>query len=85
MSNKNELKLTEIANQYTNTLSKDIIKHVTDLAKASEWGVGLEELCNMIYEYEIPLKKSQFQEIKEFADAITLDESLYKILRELII
>ncbi len=85
MSDKNESKLIEIANQYTNTLSLDIIEHVTDLAKASEWGVGLEELCNMLYEHDIPLKKSQFQEIKEFANAISLDEFSYEMLEELVI
>ncbi len=61
----------------------DTYESVSSLAKAGEWGVGLEILCDQLYEYEIPLPRALYARIVHLGKALEIAPSRLDMLKEL--
>lgn len=82
---KRELILNELICQFSKLLADEVIENISSLSDTAEWGVGLEELCNMIYEYDVPVKAIQYQNIKELSKLMKMDNSTHEMIEELVI
>lgn len=55
-----------------------------DYAEHNEWGLGLEILCDNLYEYDFPLPQPIFEQIALLGDRWEIDSERIQILRDLI-
>ncbi len=62
----------------------DTYKSVSSLAKAGEWGVGLEILCDQLYEYDIPRSRALYARIVRLGKAMGISPSRLDMLSELV-
>lgn len=60
------------------------VESVASLAKAREWGVGLENLCDQLYEYEIPLSRALHARMVRLGQAMEMNPSTWDMLEELV-
>ncbi len=56
-----------------------------DYVDHNEWGLGLEVLCDNLYEYEFPLPKAIFDQILTLGNRWGIDQSRIEMLRQLIV
>ena len=54
-------------------------------AEHNEWGLGLEILCDNLYEYDFPLPKSSFDQISSLGKLWEIDWHRIEMLRGLIV
>ena len=80
MIDAKESLLNDLTKEFTESLPTGVVEHVASLSSAGEWGVGLEELCNMVYEYDVPISKVQYEKMKELGRLMEMDSSAWDIL-----
>ena len=80
MIDAKESLLNDLTKEFTESLPTDVVEHIASLSSAGEWGVGLEELCNMVYEYDVPISKVQYEKMKELGRLMEMDSSTWDIL-----
>ncbi len=54
-------------------------------ADHNEWGLGLEILCDNLYEFDFPLPKAIFDQISTLGNLWGIDQHRIEMLRELIV
>jgi hypothetical protein len=64
MVDNKEMQISELLLEFSGKLSEEILLSIKELNSSNEWGVALEELCNMLYEYNINLELKQYQAIE---------------------
>lgn len=79
-----ENELLAILDDCAHLLQPSVCTHISDLAHAGEWGVALEELCNMLYEDDITIFRSMLNRIQALGLAMKMDESSWSMLNELV-
>jgi hypothetical protein len=57
---------------------------INELLEHDEWGVALETLCGALYEEEIKIPRTAFEEIKAAGEEMELEPSLWENLQFLI-
>jgi len=76
--------LNDLTKEFSENLPSAVVEHIDDLSNAGEWGVGLEELCNMIYEYDVSVSEIQYEKIKKLGRVMEMDSSTWDMLKELV-
>ena len=79
-----EKELLEIVEELSDQLEKDILSHIKDLAQAGEWGVALEDLCNMLFEYDVKISQRIFNRIEKLGIAMSMEKSSWDFIKPLI-
>ena len=64
---------------------KQTLLDAVDYAQHNEWGLGLEIVCDNLYEYDFPLPKSIFDQISSLGVSWEIDPYRIAMLRELIV
>lgn len=80
-----EKKLSILINDLTSKLDSNIIDSIIESIKSGEYGVALEELSNMIFEYDVKISSSQFNSIKDIGTTMKLDSDVWNMLETLIV
>ncbi|AFM05978.1 hypothetical protein Fleli_3663 [Bernardetia litoralis DSM 6794] len=86
-SRKNETKnlINSIINQAANLgLSNQNIIEVKEFVEYNESGIALELIITQIYEYEIKINKSFYEDVERLAKKFKMEEDNYSFLIELI-
>ena len=84
MVDSKELKINELLLEFSGVLSSDILSNIKSLNDASEWGIALEELCNMLFEFDVIIDLSQYKSIEKVGLEMNLDENGWIFLKPLI-
>jgi len=62
-------------------IPNDRIEGTESLARAGEWGIAIENLCEQLYDAEVNVPADIVDEIKELVAAMTLKERYWRMLR----
>lgn len=85
MTDSIEAKLLAIVNILNSKLPKNDISNIRELVQAREWGIGFENLCTQIFEYDIRIDKIIYDQIKAVGIFLELPKETWEILQKLII
>lgn len=76
--------LLETLAEFSRALPGRDVENIRELFSVGEYGVGLENLCAQIYEYDIRLSPTQFRKIASLGGRMKLDEGTWQILESLV-
>ncbi len=66
-------------------LSEEDHQNIIDLAEHNEWGVALDSLCHQLYEYDIKITKSDYDEICGLGKEMGMNVDEWLFLKELVL
>jgi hypothetical protein len=69
----------DLLNSLSGRLPESDIKNVDELVAHNESGVALEILCAQLFEYDIPLSKSELRAISSLSNVLDCDISAYTL------
>lgn len=72
-----ERELLELVNAFEKKLSESDIASIKELINAREWGIGFENLCTQLYEFEIPIPTEVYRRIKAIGQYMKIDRNYY--------
>ncbi len=73
-----------IMQKFHNKLGSDILDELKLLLNNDEPGVALEELCNMLYEYEVPITEKDYTDICNLLSKMGINASEWDMMKDLI-
>lgn len=75
-----ETKMLALLREFEGKLSSKVYKDVESLVLHREWGVGLENLCEQLNEFNVPVEADAIERIKELAELMQLTSKPWKSL-----
>jgi hypothetical protein len=76
-----EERINGLLNQFLDVLPAPVGKHIQELITSGEYGVGLEELCSYLNEYDLPVSEEEYKTIEEAGLTMGIDISYWTILK----
>lgn len=73
-------RIIRLAGAFAGRLPERDIEGVRDLAGAGEWGLALEVLATQIYEYDLVVSKSEYEEIAAIGAEFGVEERYWRVL-----
>ena len=61
-----------------------MITDAQELIEHGEQGVALENICQNLYEFSVPISQHDLTEISLFAETMQMPESTWKFLQEIV-
>jgi hypothetical protein len=77
--------LREVRAEHHQAEFEETYRNAIEMADHGEWGVGLEILCENLFEYNFPLPKLQFDQILSLGSMWGTDTRCIERLRDLIV
>lgn len=81
---KNIEETEDILEVVKHLLPTDNVEDALELLNYAEWGAALSLICTQIYEYEVPISQSFYDEVERLGKRMELVSADWEILRELI-
>lgn len=79
-----EKKILNLTEQINSLPEKDK-KNVVEFVEHGEWGIALDTLCNQIYEHDLKITKTTYDEIEAVGKMMNMNESTWSFLKKLIV
>ena len=80
-----EIELLSILHIVAHDLPEGDVLSINELIRAREWGVGFENLCTQLYEYDVNIPRKLFDRIEKLGRIMELEDSIWRDLQELTI
>jgi hypothetical protein len=84
MSANIEKQIADLFAQFRPSLPAGVVEEGLDLVNHNECGVALELLCQMLFEYSVPLQAVDFAVIKEATATLQLGPNTWDFLEPLV-
>lgn len=81
--NKEE-ELFQLINEVKDKLPSHYVKNIIECNQCNERGIAFEDLCEHLYEYEVPISHEFYDKLVSFGKSINVESSYWEDLRELI-
>lgn len=78
------IELLSILESVKEQLNESDFESIHELIKAREWGVGFENLCTQLYEYDVNISLELYSKIISAGDSMGLPAETWEMLEELI-
>ena len=79
-----EKELLSILETVKGQLNESDFESIYELIEAREWGVGFENLCTQLYEYDVNVSIELYGKIKSAGNSMGLPAKTWEMLEELI-
>ena len=79
-----EIELTALADSFAGRLPDSIIEDVKEYVDFREWGVAFNLLCEQLYEFDIAISESEWEQIENIGKALKLEDYSWIELKELL-
>lgn len=80
-----ERRLVALIETFTDSnLPRAVVNEAIACARAREWGVAFELLCDSSNEYDVSIADSQFSTMEELGNAMQIDPATWVQLRHLV-
>ena len=76
-----ESKLNEVINIVKPKLSETQIGFIVSDIQAGEWNLGLETLCDILLELEIPLDLKGYELLQEVGNILNMERETWEMLK----
>jgi hypothetical protein len=67
-----EIKMLVLLHEFEGRLPTKVYKEIESLAVHREWGIALENLCEQLYEFNLPIESEALGKIKELTELMQL-------------
>ena len=75
-----ETKMLALLHEFRGKLPDKVYSDIESLVLHREWGVGLENLCEQLYEINIPVEAEILEQIKELTELMQLSSKTWSFL-----
>ena len=82
MNTSAEKLVGELLRKFTGRLEGDYLREYSALVEAGEWGVAFENLCVQLYEFEVHVDESEYEQIETAGSLMGLDASCWSFLKQ---
>ena len=74
-------KINEVLTLTNAVLTEEQVDSVKVLNEGGEWNLSFETLCDVLYEYELPISQQTYELLEEIGSTIKVEKDYWEVLK----